>query len=82
MIITSNHFKLIFYFTGFSPPSPLPSHNGFPDGNFGIPFDGMGSLDSRSTARRLKVKIVLKLYFILLFIILSVWTVLEMMNIV
>lgn len=34
-----------------SPPSPIPSHNGFPDGNFSN-FDGMGSLDSRSTARR------------------------------
>ncbi|CAH0551696.1 unnamed protein product [Brassicogethes aeneus] len=35
------------------PPSPIPSHNGFPDGNFTSPFDGMGSLDSRSTARSL-----------------------------
>nr|XP_023015534.1 dystrobrevin beta-like [Leptinotarsa decemlineata]XP_023015535.1 dystrobrevin beta-like [Leptinotarsa decemlineata] len=34
------------------PPSPIPSHNGFPDGNFSA-FDGMGSLDSRSTARSL-----------------------------
>ncbi|XP_072391820.1 dystrobrevin beta isoform X1 [Diabrotica undecimpunctata] len=34
------------------PPSPIPSHNGFPDGNFAA-FDGMGSLDSRSTARSL-----------------------------
>ncbi|GLV39609.1 Dystrobrevin [Carabus blaptoides fortunei] len=34
------------------PPSPLPSHNGFPDGPFNPPFD-MGSLDSRSTARSL-----------------------------
>lgn len=35
------------------PPSPIPSHNGFPDGNFSTHFDGMGSLDSRSTARSL-----------------------------
>ncbi|XP_064212025.1 dystrobrevin beta isoform X2 [Tribolium castaneum] len=36
------------------PPSPIPSHNGFPDGNnFTSHFDGMGSLDSRSTARSL-----------------------------
>ncbi|XP_017774247.1 PREDICTED: dystrobrevin beta isoform X2 [Nicrophorus vespilloides] len=36
------------------PPSPLPSHNGFPDGNNFVPhYDGMGSLDSRSTARSL-----------------------------
>ncbi|XP_056640992.1 dystrobrevin beta isoform X2 [Diorhabda sublineata] len=34
------------------PPSPIPSHNGFPDGNFSA-FDGTGSLDSRSTARSL-----------------------------
>ncbi|KAJ8947876.1 hypothetical protein NQ318_010022 [Aromia moschata] len=34
------------------PPSPIPSHNGFPDSNFSA-FDGMGSLDSRSTARSL-----------------------------
>nr|CAH7714683.1 unnamed protein product [Callosobruchus chinensis] len=34
------------------PPSPIPSHNGFPEGNF-TAFDGMGSLDSRSTARSL-----------------------------
>nr|XP_022921250.1 dystrobrevin beta isoform X2 [Onthophagus taurus] len=34
------------------PASPLPSHNGFPDGNFSH-FDGMGSLDSRSTVRSL-----------------------------
>ncbi|CAH1159031.1 unnamed protein product [Phyllotreta striolata] len=34
------------------PPSPIPSHNGFPEGNFPA-FDGMGSLDSRSTARSL-----------------------------
>ncbi|VEN45784.1 unnamed protein product [Callosobruchus maculatus] len=34
------------------PPSPIPSHNGFPEGNFSA-FDGMGSLDSRSTARSL-----------------------------
>ncbi|KAF2900168.1 hypothetical protein ILUMI_06016 [Ignelater luminosus] len=33
------------------PPSPIPSHNGFPDGPFN--FDGMGSLDSRTTARSL-----------------------------
>ncbi|KAF5301319.1 hypothetical protein FQA39_LY10717 [Lamprigera yunnana] len=33
------------------PPSPIPSHNGFPDGPFN--FDGMGSLDSRATARSL-----------------------------
>lgn len=39
-------------FIYFRPPSPLPSHNGFPDGAFGSPFD-MGSLDSRSTARSL-----------------------------
>lgn len=36
----------------YSPPSPIPSHNGFPDGQFSAGFDGMGSLDSRSTARR------------------------------
>ncbi|GJQ79260.1 putative zinc ion binding protein [Trypoxylus dichotomus] len=35
------------------PPSPLPSHNGFSDGNFLPHFDGMGSLDSRSTAKSL-----------------------------
>ncbi|ERL92307.1 hypothetical protein D910_09624, partial [Dendroctonus ponderosae] len=35
------------------PPSPIPSHNGFPDGQFSAGFDGMGSLDSRSTARSL-----------------------------
>ncbi|KAL1512783.1 hypothetical protein ABEB36_002314 [Hypothenemus hampei] len=35
------------------PPSPIPSHNGFPDGQFTGGFDGMGSLDSRSTARSL-----------------------------
>ncbi|KAI4468239.1 e3 ubiquitin-protein ligase kcmf1 [Holotrichia oblita] len=35
------------------PPSPLPSHNGFPDSNFLSQFDGMGSLDSRSTAKSL-----------------------------
>lgn len=44
------------YIIDFSPPSPLPSHNGFPDGNFGTPFDGMGSLDSRSTARRFLIE--------------------------
>lgn len=33
------------------PPSPLPSHNGFPESVYmGSPFD-MGSIDSRSTAR-------------------------------
>ncbi|XP_063218074.1 dystrobrevin beta-like [Bacillus rossius redtenbacheri] len=32
------------------PPSPLPSHNGFPDGSFVSQFDG-GSMDSRSTGR-------------------------------
>ncbi|XP_011505315.1 PREDICTED: dystrobrevin beta [Ceratosolen solmsi marchali] len=32
------------------PPSPLPSHNGFPDSGFMGPFDS-GSLDSRSTLR-------------------------------
>ncbi|KAF4520539.1 hypothetical protein B566_EDAN008738 [Ephemera danica] len=33
------------------PPSPLPSHNGFPDGSsFSAPFD-VGSVDSRSTGR-------------------------------
>ncbi|XP_058810048.1 dystrobrevin beta-like isoform X3 [Phymastichus coffea] len=32
------------------PPSPLPSHNGFPDPGFMGPFDS-GSLDSRSTLR-------------------------------
>ncbi|XP_066139060.1 dystrobrevin beta-like isoform X2 [Euwallacea fornicatus] len=35
------------------PPSPIPSHNGFPDGQFSTGYDGMGSLDSRSTARSL-----------------------------
>ncbi|CAG9762189.1 unnamed protein product [Ceutorhynchus assimilis] len=35
------------------PPSPIPSHNGFPEGQFPPGFDGMGSLDSRSTARSL-----------------------------
>ncbi|XP_050295437.1 dystrobrevin beta-like isoform X2 [Anthonomus grandis grandis] len=35
------------------PPSPIPSHNGFPEGQFAPGFDGMGSLDSRSTARSL-----------------------------
>ncbi|XP_030764230.1 dystrobrevin beta-like isoform X3 [Sitophilus oryzae] len=35
------------------PPSPIPSHNGFPDGQYTGGFDGMGSLDSRSTARSL-----------------------------
>lgn len=34
-----------------SPPSPLPSHNGFPDPGFMAPFDS-GSMDSRSTLRR------------------------------
>ncbi|XP_050576120.1 dystrobrevin beta-like isoform X8 [Bombus affinis] len=34
------------------PPSPLPSHNGFPDPGFMAPFDS-GSMDSRSTLRRL-----------------------------
>ncbi|XP_018313365.1 dystrobrevin beta isoform X4 [Mycetomoellerius zeteki] len=34
------------------PPSPLPSHNGFPDPGFMAPFDS-GSVDSRSTLRRL-----------------------------
>lgn len=34
------------------PPSPIPSHNGFPDGNYTNPFDGMGSLDSRSSTAR------------------------------
>ncbi|XP_025830778.1 dystrobrevin beta-like isoform X2 [Agrilus planipennis] len=34
------------------PPSPIPSHNGFPDSTFNT-FDGMGSLDSRTTARSL-----------------------------
>ncbi|XP_076766973.1 dystrobrevin beta isoform X4 [Xylocopa sonorina] len=34
------------------PPSPLPSHNGFPDPGFMGPFDS-GSMDSRSTLRRL-----------------------------
>ncbi|KAK2577988.1 hypothetical protein KPH14_008418 [Odynerus spinipes] len=32
------------------PPSPLPSHNGFPDPGFMAPFDS-GSMDSRSTLR-------------------------------
>lgn len=32
------------------PPSPLPSHNGFPDSGFMAPFDA-GSMDSRSTLR-------------------------------
>ncbi|XP_043277348.1 dystrobrevin beta isoform X3 [Venturia canescens] len=32
------------------PPSPLPSHNGFPDHGFMAPFDA-GSVDSRSTLR-------------------------------
>ncbi|KAK7865657.1 hypothetical protein R5R35_006912 [Gryllus longicercus] len=32
------------------PPSPLPSHNGFPESNVASPFDG-GSMDSRSTGR-------------------------------
>nr|CAD7454664.1 unnamed protein product [Timema tahoe] len=32
------------------PPSPLPSHNGFPDSSFIPQFDG-GSMDSRSTGR-------------------------------
>ncbi|XP_054289457.1 dystrobrevin beta-like isoform X1 [Macrosteles quadrilineatus] len=32
------------------PPSPLPSHNGFPDAYGTSPYD-VGSLDSRSTAR-------------------------------
>ncbi|XP_018342197.1 PREDICTED: dystrobrevin beta-like isoform X5 [Trachymyrmex septentrionalis] len=32
------------------PPSPLPSHNGFPDPGFMAPFDS-GSVDSRSTLR-------------------------------
>nr|CAD7262126.1 unnamed protein product [Timema shepardi] len=32
------------------PPSPLPSHNGFPDSSFMPQFDG-GSMDSRSTGR-------------------------------
>ncbi|XP_067005401.1 dystrobrevin beta [Anabrus simplex] len=32
------------------PPSPLPSHNGFPESSFASPFDG-GSMDSRSTGR-------------------------------
>ncbi|CAB0031834.1 unnamed protein product [Trichogramma brassicae] len=32
------------------PPSPLPSHNGFPDQGYMGPFDS-GSLDSRSTLR-------------------------------
>ncbi|XP_049940517.1 dystrobrevin beta isoform X1 [Schistocerca serialis cubense] len=32
------------------PPSPLPSHNGFPESSFTSPFDG-GSMDSRSTVR-------------------------------
>ncbi|XP_060536455.1 dystrobrevin beta isoform X2 [Cylas formicarius] len=35
------------------PPSPIPSHNGFPENQFSAGFDGMGSLDSRSTARSL-----------------------------
>lgn len=35
------------------PPSPIPSHNGFPDGQYSAGYDGMGSLDSRSTARSL-----------------------------
>ena len=35
----------------YSPPSPLPTHNGFPDPGFMGPFDS-GSLDSRSTLRR------------------------------
>ncbi|XP_045461197.1 dystrobrevin beta isoform X4 [Harmonia axyridis] len=34
------------------PPSPVPSHNGFPDSNSCNPFDGMGSLDSRSSTTR------------------------------
>ncbi|XP_066591793.1 dystrobrevin beta-like isoform X2 [Prorops nasuta] len=32
------------------PPSPLPSHNGFPESGFMAPFDS-GSMDSRSTLR-------------------------------
>ncbi|KAG7204583.1 hypothetical protein KM043_005003 [Ampulex compressa] len=32
------------------PPSPLPSHNGFPDPGFMAPFDS-GSMESRSTLR-------------------------------
>ncbi|XP_014214877.1 dystrobrevin beta [Copidosoma floridanum] len=32
------------------PPSPIPSHNGFPDQGYMVPFDS-GSLDSRSTLR-------------------------------
>ncbi|XP_025835744.1 dystrobrevin-1-like [Agrilus planipennis] len=38
------------------PPSPIPSHNGFPDSTFNT-FDGMGSLDSRTTARSLDSRI-------------------------
>lgn len=46
----------------FRPPSPLPSHNGFPDSNFLSQFDGMGSLDSRSTAKRYKIMILILQY--------------------
>lgn len=50
-VIIPQYFLRVNTFS--SPPSPIPSHNGFPDGNYPSHFDGMGSLDSRSTARSL-----------------------------
>lgn len=49
--LSQRNFTIRIYSLRSSPPSPLPSHNGFPDPGFMGPFDS-GLVDSRSTLRR------------------------------